>query len=631
MTIFLFSCQDYLDIVPDNVPVLDHAFRSRTTAMNYLATCYNYIPNIGHPNNDPAMSASDEWFVEVNDFYRSEFTGLEYRFGFASADRPLFDYWGNPSGTAGKSMYKAIRDCNIFLDNIHKVTSDLTDGEKKVWIAEVKVLKAYYHFYLMRLYGPIPVIRENLSVDISIEETRVFREPINNVVEYIVSLLDEAAPNLPPEILSRSVDLGHISRPVALMIKADVLVTAASPFFNGNSDMDILVNPDGTKLFPEFDANRWSLAATACEEAIIACTDIGRDFYEFEEYNDISDTTKLVLSLKQVATELWNNEIIWTSTNASSAELAGATTPYFHQDMHKFAPFNPYMSPTLKSAEFFYSKNGVPMDEDVDYPNNNKYDVVLVPDDHLYYAEPGYETLQLNIDREPRYYANIAFDGARWFGNGRYKEIGRGSNRDEESYVFNLKEGGQQGKNGSLRFSPTGFWAKKTSHIESNYPNSNSRYYELSSFPIYRMSDLYLLYAEALNESLSSPNQQVYDAIDKVRIKSGLKGVAESWQNHSRFPAKVNSKEGMREIIHYERTNELAFEGKRFYDIRRWKTASSDMNEPIKGMNVNEETTEGFNKIIPYAIQLFTNKNYLMPIKNDELRVNKNLVQNPYW
>src|SRR5690606_25193907 len=133
------------------------------------------------------------------------------------------------------SMWKGIRTCNTFLNNIHKAR-DLDSFERARWIAEVKTLKAWYHFYMMRLYGPIPIVDENISIYADPVEVKIYREPIDDVVNYIVGLLDEAIPDLPPTIENGITEAGRITKPAAAAIKALVLVTAASPLFNGNTD-----------------------------------------------------------------------------------------------------------------------------------------------------------------------------------------------------------------------------------------------------------------------------------------------------------------------------------------------------------------------------------------------------------
>ncbi|TKG93810.1 RagB/SusD family nutrient uptake outer membrane protein [Puteibacter caeruleilacunae] len=625
------ACDDYLDVVPDNVATVDHAFKDRTSAEKYLATCYSYMPNLGHPIQDPALLGSDEWWAIEDSYYDwhgQYYNALHLRFGMQNSNEPLLNYWDGSKN--GKPLYKAIRDCNVFLDNIDNVGPDLEAEERMAWIGEVKFLKAYYHYFLLRMYGPIPLIRENLPVSVGIDESRTEREHFDVCVDYIISLLDEAAENLPLEIQNRSTDLGHITKPAVLTLKADVLLTAASPLFNGNEDLFELTNENNESLFPAYDAQKWTKAAEACKLALETALQAGHEFYDFDLYADISDTTKLLMDLKQVVSERWNSEIVWTMSNLSMNYYYKSATPYFFKSQVQWVPYDPYMCPTLSIIESFYSKNGVPIEEDNTFAYDNRFDVTQVPDDHLYYAEPGYKTMELNLNREARYYANIAFDGGVWFGNGRYKEIGDGD-PDETSWIFKMKAGEDHGRNGSFRYSLSGFWAKKPSHIENVSPNSGSHAIDRSTFPIYRLADLYLMYAEALNESLDAPNDEVYNAINAVRERAGLPTVQDSWTNFSLYPEKINSKEGMREIIRHERTNELAFEGKRFWDIRRWKIAHEVMNEPVKGLNANGENLEDFNVVRTLGLQSFSSKEYLWPISVYNLRVNTKIKQNPGW
>src|SRR5213076_420636 len=98
-------------------------------------------------------------------------------------------YWDGEQ--LGQPIFKAIRRCNIFLENIDR-PKDLPQFERNRWIAEVKFLKAYYHFYMLRMYGPIPLIKQNLPIDAGTDEVRVKRAPVDEAFAYIVLLLDEA-------------------------------------------------------------------------------------------------------------------------------------------------------------------------------------------------------------------------------------------------------------------------------------------------------------------------------------------------------------------------------------------------------------------------------------------------------
>ena len=139
------------------------------------------------------------------------------------------------------------------------------------------------------------------------------------------------------------------------------------------------------------------------------------------------------------------------------------------------------------------------------------------------------------------------------------------------------------------------------------------------------------MYAEALNEA-NGPSQDVYEYIDRVRNRVGLKGVVESWTNFSTNPNKPATKEGLREIIRRERTIELAMEGKRFWDVRRWKLINELNNQP-QGWNIMGETAEDFYRVVDIARTpvRFTVKDYFWPIKEGDIITNKNLLQNYGW
>ena len=99
------------------------------------------------------------------------------------------------------------------------------------------------------MYGPIPLIKKNLPIDVDINDVKVSRAPIDTCFAYIEKLIDEAQGDLPATIDDPAKCLGRITKPIALSWKAKVMVTAASPLFNGNAEQATLVNRDGTKLF----------------------------------------------------------------------------------------------------------------------------------------------------------------------------------------------------------------------------------------------------------------------------------------------------------------------------------------------------------------------------------------------
>ena len=117
-----------------------------------------------------------------------------------------------------------------------------------------------------------------------------------------------------------------------------------------------------------------------------------------------------------------------------------------------------------------------------------------------------------------------------------------------------------------------------------------------------------------------------------IRERGGLEGVKESWANYSRNPNKPNTKEGLRAIIMQERGIELAFEGHRIWDLRRWKTAETLQNQPIRGWDYNSSDEQGYYRVRTLHNMTFNApRDYFWPIRESNLLTNPNLVQNPGW
>ena len=171
---------------------------------------------------------------------------------------------------------------------------------------------------------------------------------------------------------------------------------------------------------------------------------------------------------------------------------------------------------------------------------------------------------------------------------------------------------------------------KPSNYLTSTGSNGSDMSYSNYSSPFIRLADLYLLYAEASNEAFG-PTEEAYEYLDKVRERAGLKGVVESWSQYSIYPDKPKTKDGLREIIHRERGVELCFEGSHFWDVRRWKTAVSEINGPIYGWTIEASTAEDFYQKQVIDNLRFTTKDYLWPIRSHNIKINTNLIQNPYW
>lgn len=614
IVILLLNSCSYLDVVPDNVATIDNAFTMRNAAEKFLFTCYRYLPDHAHYSDNPGFMGGDEIWI-----YREATSAPFYiARGYQNVLSPYVNSWDG--------IYRGIRDCNIFFENIEKVP-DMTRNEKDRWISEVKFIKAYLHFYLLRMYGPIPVIRENMPIWAGPEEVKVKREPVDVCVDYIVELLDEAALYLPFVITDELTELGRITRPIALTLKAEVLVLAASPLFNGNPDYIGFTDNDGQLLFnTEYDEDKWKVAAQACRDAVELCEEVGITLYHFipgPVHQISSEETILQLNVRNAVTEKWNSEIIWGNTNSMGVDLQQVCTPGgldpLHGDNQRTRGI---FAPPIKIAEMFYSKNGVPISEDKTYDYNGRFDLRIATEEEKYHLQPGYTTVGLHFDREQRFYTSLAFDGGIWYGQGRFD--------DNNQWLLQSKAGQYQSTVASSRYSVTGYRPKKLVNYENIIGNGSSYTIQQYPWPVMRLADLYLLYSEALNE-VEGPTEEALRCINLVRERSGLQPVEEAWPQYSINPNKHTSKEGFREIIQQERLIELAFEGKRFWDLRRWKRAHLELNKPITGWDIDQESEEGYYRQRVLHNQTFFTKDYLWPIREYNITVNKNLVQNPGW
>lgn len=624
------SCS-YLDIVPDNVPTMDMTFQTRNSAEKMLYTCYNYVPSTANPWGNPGIGSSDEvWNCAEKTYYYTNETAFRIAEGLQNTNDPYLNYWSG--GQGGSNLFVGIRDCNIFLENVDRVP-DMSDFEKERWKAEVKFIKAYLHIWLFQLYGPIPFVDKNIDVDASPEEVKVVREPVDDVVAKIVALLDEVIQSkaLPDYIRARDTELGRATQPAAMAIKARLLAYAASPLFNGNEDFAGWKDAEGRNMInPYYDPHKWELARDACKEAIDAAIIAGHDLYEFDEpVKNISDTTRLELTLRHTLTKKFGDELIWGLGRRNTRDLLGisnAPLTTYHLS-NRLGWVKMMHNPTLEIVEEFYTRNGLPIDEDKEYDYKGRYDVIKVPHDHKYYADTSARTARLHLFREPRFYAWIGFDNGKWFN--------MEATDDEYALVLHCKSGDLAGR--SLEnYSATGFFAKKLVSYELVMTQSTNTGEQCShyAFPIIRLGDLYLLYAECLNECLDAPDEEVYEYVQRVRTKAGLDketgSLVDTWARYSTNPDKPKTKEGMREIIQRERMIELAFEGQRFYDLRRWKLSMDYCNRPVMGWSVTEGD-DSFYTPAYIDFPTFTPKNYFWPIKLDDLYRNNKLQQSYLW
>lgn len=620
------SCKKYLDIVPDNVATIEYAFRNRNETENYLFSCYQRMQALVAPENNPGWTSSGELIM------RNNLSGAN--FGSEYNVNGFWVLYGNlsPYGTAANTniqndfanIYIAIRRCNTFLENVN-VAPDLQLGEKSRWIAEVKTLKAFYYYWLVRKYGPVPLVKENLPIYTLTADARLPRAPSDSVFTYINTLIDEAIPELPAMAYDVLTEYGRFTQVMAATLKAKAAVLQASPLFNGDEIFKELANKDGQKLFPQsFDASKWSAAARACRQALDLCEEQGAVLYKYEKpsnnTNYIPDSIKQLLSIHGpvnfnrsvnsiISEVIWPGNVISRSQRYFASLASSSATRSVDGDAVVSVPLN--------IAELFYTSNGVPIDEDMTFDYAGRYTTATAGADHKYYISSSGPTAKLHFNREPRFYADLAFDRGIWYGMG----IENAANANGLNYAKGYP---------GLVSSYTGYWPKKLVNYRTTFAGSS--FTQVAYYPpIVRLADLQLLYAEALNEA-EGPGPEVYRYIDSVRLRAGLKGVVQSWTAHSANASKPLSKEGLRSIIHQERRIELCFEGEVGWDLKRWKEYVAANSLPYQGWNYRGTTTAlDFYKLTNLFSPSITEKHYFWPFHESVILNNPLIVQNLYW
>lgn len=619
----LTGCE-FVDVVPDNVPTLKgHAFNTRANAKRFLYTCYSYMPVQDFVYTNPGFLAGGEII------YNWKYGGgppTDILKGNQNITDPDNNYWeGRRRAT---DLYDGIRMCNIFLKNIGQVP-DMTVQEKKQWSAEVKFLKAYYLFWMVRMYGPVYLPKKNVPV-YAMGEAKVVRSPVDESFNYIVKLLDEAAPYLPDQIKNQVANTGRITKTIDYAVKALVLVTAASPLFNGNKDYAGFRNTNGKLMFnSKFDPARWDSAAAAAKKAIVFAQKMGYHLYHFTTSltnKSLTDTTTTKMSIRGSLTKNWNSGVIWANTNSMEHHsevlqrdaMPHGLVPAYTSTTH--FPTGRFGVP-LRIVKLFYTNHGVPIKQDKTWDYSKRLDFVTVPKPSRFNLIEGYTTAYMNLYRGSRFYADLGFDGSIWYGQGRYN--------DQENLFTVKAKNGQGAQIYSQGFSPTGYWPKKLVNYKTII-NQNGMDIKIYAWPVIRLTGLYLLYAEAKNEA-DGPGPKVYKYINLVRKRAGFPTVQKAWSTYSTNPNQYKTKKGLRKIIHRERRIELAFEGKSFWALRRWKEAVKVFNGPLSGWSIKQSTPQGYYiKNIIYQ-QTFTTRDYLWPLREAALLSNENLKQNPGW
>ncbi|GIZ15678.1 RagB/SusD family nutrient uptake outer membrane protein [Capnocytophaga catalasegens] len=209
-------------------------------------------------------------------------------------------------------------------------------------------------------------------------------------------------------------------------------------------------------------------------------------------------------------------------------------------------------------------------------------------------------------NRDPRLGFSIVTNNSKW--NDRTIEIWEGGTDD-----FNNKNA-----------SRTGYYLKKFLNENLNLIQDEKK---LRSWIVFRLAEIYLNYAEAMNEAYGPNNSNGYgltaeEALNKVRSRPGVEMP----------PITTSSKDEFREKVKHERRIELAFEEHRYWDLRRWKDAITVLNSPLRGVRPTKNGTHFTYDVKEVEKRVFLEKMYLHPIPQSEIAKSQGiLTQNPGW
>ena len=223
--------------------------------------------------------------------------------GYNAANAP-FQRWS--------LLYPLIRQANLFLENAKVIPKSgsadyIDEAELAKMKAQARFLRAYYHYLLFELYGPIPIMET--SVDPSSSDLDFARNSVDEVVNFIDSELTEVADQLNDKETAEAF-LALPTKGAALAIKAKLWMYAASPLLNGGyaEALDIKNPEDGKQLFPAYDSTKWTKALAATKAMV--------DFAEAGNYQLYKNagTFNPHTSLYELFNK-YNDEIIWATPN----------------------------------------------------------------------------------------------------------------------------------------------------------------------------------------------------------------------------------------------------------------------------------------------------------------------------
>ena len=589
------SCQDGSDFLdPEAVTGLtpDEVFTNALNTMKFLDDIYGRIVPVHAQGGNrgsrwPGTDAMLEVATDNAVSYLPSGGFLAFNVGLWSPLSTLKLF----SCIEWENDWAAIRACNLFLSKIDRVPENSEYGfnnqTRVVRKGECIFLKAFFYSELFKQFGGLPLL--DRVVELS-DKMDFPRNSVDETVEYIVNLCDEAALILPathPEL-----DYGRATKGAALALKARVLLYAASPLWNNPEKQD------DSPFRGRYDQTKWRKAAEAAAEVI------GMNVYSL--HPDISDlfTTRV------------NSELIFVRLNQPGIWMTFLSIP------------NRICLPGRTDT-----KSGV---NQVTWNLIREYEILkngqsyLISDD---LPTDIYDPQNPFVNRDPRFYRDCMFNGYLYLG---------------ETARFGLAEGGVARPPHNP--SDAGAFATYTFCVKfadvtipltgGGRSPAGANAVTNQNYPYLRYAEILLNYAEAMNEAFGpdvdglSNGKTALWAINQVRARAKYPNKPEYMGYTGGLPSLPTglSQNDFRERIRRERRIEMAFEEHRFWDVRRWKVPASELTK-IEGLI----PIWGPGGVVRYEIitieeRVFDPKMmYRMAIRQEEINKNPNLVQNPGW
>lgn len=612
---FVSSC-DYLgvsDQLAGGLQNTEQVFDNVSYTKRWYANVFAGIPDYSGINSVNVGAFKNPWTGMCDELVVGYGNSSKYNNSDRNAANMGFHRYGD--------CYKYIRQANIFLQKAHPIMTTGTQGDQLLedeltqMKANVRFMRAFYHYLLFEQYGPIILVKDKIYN--ATEDQDVPRNTVDEVIEYIDSELTAVASELTQEPIFEDKDYrAWPTKGVALAVRAKLWLYAASPLLNGGYREALSVtNPDGTRLFPDYDAGKWEKALAACKD-FIDYAEAGR--YElYKEYKDdngaVINPDKSVYNLFQKYT----HEIIWATANN---DWGGMNGDAFDRRIAPRCEKNGLGSTgvTQELVDAFYMKDGFPVSATAYLPQSTLYQeegygTYKDQNDNFSKKYTNVTVSNRYLNREPRFYNTVFFNGRQW------------PVSCNQVLFYNGGNSGVQEGQATL----TGYMLFKRFNRSVSLTNPGVASQFRPSI-IFRLADFYLMYAEAANEV--NPNDaRVLKYLNLVRERAGLPDI------ETLNPAIRGNQELQRAAIQRERQIELATEGQRYFDVRRWMIADKNgegrQNGYVHGMNVRGESNdkEDFNRIVEASQIVFNRKMYLYPMPDSEMRKTKNLVQNPGW